>query len=95
MSLNGGFKAPQTKGLQPVDNRLYNNKEPFNQKLVNKVYQANSALLQEIEDSRRVREIERSRRQLQEENPAIEFQQVEEISPSGVKRQVIVNNGTE
>jgi len=85
VALNGGFKAPKSSYLQPVDDRIYNPSENFNQDHKNKIYRANHQLLQEIERSRQERQMERSRRQL---DPMAEMQQVEEISPSGVKRQV-------
>ena len=52
VALNGGFKPPKSTYLQPVDNRIYNPSENFNQDHKNKIYRANHELLQEIERSR-------------------------------------------
>ena len=49
VSLNGGFQSHKNNYLQPVDNRIYNPSENFNQDHQNKLYKANTALLAEIE----------------------------------------------
>lgn len=49
VSLNGGFKPSKNEFLQPVDNRIYNPTENFNQDHQNKLYRANTELLAEIE----------------------------------------------
>ena len=49
VSLNGGFQAPKSDFLQPVDDRIYNPNENFHQDHQNKLYKANAELLAEIE----------------------------------------------
>ena len=92
MSLNGGFKAPKNDFLQPVDNRIYNPAETFNQDHQNKLYKANTELLAEIEKTQQMRQAERSRRTIDKMQDMA--QQVEEISPSGVKRQIVSQAGS-
>lgn len=87
MSLNGGFQAPKSNFLQPVDNRIYNPNENFNQDHQNKLYKANTALLAEIERTQQMRQMERSRRDYERMQEI--GQHIEEISPSGVKRQIV------
>ena len=64
VSLNGGFKPHMNNYLQPVDNRIYNPSENFNQDHQNKLYKANTALLAEIERTQQMRQMERSRRDI-------------------------------
>jgi len=64
VSLNNAFKPPKNDFLQPIDNRLYNPSENFNQGNQNKMYQANTELLAEIERTQKMRQFERSQRDL-------------------------------
>jgi hypothetical protein len=84
VSLKNGFKADPTALVQPVDYRIYNEQENFNQKNLNNVYQPNFELLNEIQNAKQQREYQRTIRHEQQEI----IRQVEEISPSGVKRQI-------
>lgn len=69
----------------PMDQRLYDQNENFNQKNSNKLYQPNVQLLQEIEHAQKVREYQRTQRENEESQPV--SREVEEISPNGTRRQ--------
>jgi len=84
VSLKNGFKPEQNQFLQPVDARLYNPNENFNQDNSNKLYKPNQELLLEIEQAQKKREYQRNKRRQEDQQDL--GQQVEEISPSGVKR---------
>ena len=85
-SLKNGFTAPKNQLVQPVDQRLYDGGEMFNQKNQNFLYKPNEELLVEIEKAQKMREYQRTKRNL-ESGQYVE-QQVEEISPSGRKRYI-------
>lgn len=55
LSLKGGFQVPQNQFVNPVDQRLYNQKENFNQQNENKLYKPNEELLKEIEEAQKQR----------------------------------------
>ena len=90
-SLKGGFKTHDNKFVQPVDKRLFNQKENFNQANQNNMYKPNEELLFEIQQTQKMSEFQRTKRQ-NNVGQGIE-QQVEEISPSGYKRQIQANSG--
>ena len=66
MSLKNQFKEHTNKFLNPVDTRMYNQKENFNQENQNKLYKPNQELLFEIERTQKMREFERNKRQTDE-----------------------------
>ena len=85
-SLKNGFTPPKNQVVQPVDQRLYDGDEMFNQKNQNFLYKPNEELLVEIEKAQKMREYQRTKRNL--EGGQFVEQQVEEISPSGRKRYI-------
>lgn len=85
-SLKNGFKPHDNKFVQPVDKRLFNEKENFNQDNVNNLYKPNEELLFEIQQTQKLSEFKRTNRQNMDRQEV--EQQVEEISPSGYKRQI-------
>ena len=91
VSLKNGFQTHNNKFVQPVDKRLFNQKENFNQANQNNMYKPNEELLFEIQQTQKMSEFQRTKRQANV-GQGIE-QQVEEISPSGYKRQIQANSG--
>ena len=56
VSLKNAFTPPPNPYLQPIDNRIYNASETFNQNNQNKLYQPNINLLGEIENAQKLRQ---------------------------------------
>lgn len=63
LSLKNNFNANTNKYLMPVDNRLHDQSQSFNQDNENKLYKPNEELLLEIERHQKMRELQRNKRQ--------------------------------
>lgn len=63
LSLKNNFNANTNKYLMPVDNRLHDKDQSFNQDNENKLYKPNEELLLEIERHQKMRELQRNKRQ--------------------------------
>jgi len=66
VSLKNGFKSNAHSVVPPVDARLYNQNENFNQQNQNTIYQPNQALLGEIAEAKSKREYQRTQRHYQD-----------------------------